>query len=142
MNYAKCIDYWIFVGKSEGIRPLGRRRLSESKALPLRHAGAKGERKYNSYSFLTSVLEGMSGQRHTTAPLYRWDTAPVTHWIGGWVGFRAGLDTEARGKYFSSTGDHAPVAQSEARRYTYGATPAPDFCDAIYNSKGNANILK
>jgi hypothetical protein len=31
---------------------------SKSKAVPLRHAGAKGERTYSSYSFLTSALGG------------------------------------------------------------------------------------
>jgi hypothetical protein len=29
----------------------------QSKALPLRRAGAKGERQYSSYSFLTSALD-------------------------------------------------------------------------------------
>jgi hypothetical protein len=27
-----------------------------------------------------------------------WARTPGTHWIGGWVSFRDGLDTEARGK--------------------------------------------
>jgi hypothetical protein len=27
-----------------------------------------------------------------------WEWIPSTHWIGGWVGLRAGLDTKARGK--------------------------------------------
>jgi hypothetical protein len=42
----------------------------KSKAVPLRHAGAMGERKYNSYSFLTSALDGVSSQRHVPAALY------------------------------------------------------------------------
>jgi hypothetical protein len=50
-----------------------------------------GERSYSSYSFLTSALDEVSGQRH--AP-----TALCPHCTGGWVGPRAGLDTEARGK--------------------------------------------
>jgi hypothetical protein len=29
-----------------------------------RHTGDKGERTYSSYSFLTSALDGVSGQRH------------------------------------------------------------------------------
>jgi hypothetical protein len=29
-----------------------------------RHAGDKGERKYSSYAFLISTLDGVSGQRH------------------------------------------------------------------------------
>jgi hypothetical protein len=30
--------------------------------------------------------------------LYPRERNPGTHWIGGWVGHRAGLDTEARGE--------------------------------------------
>jgi hypothetical protein len=40
----------------------------------------------------------VSGQLHDTAALYHRERIPGTHWIGGWVGLRAGLDTEARGK--------------------------------------------
>jgi hypothetical protein len=60
------------------------------------HVGAKGERKYSSYSFLTSTLDGMSGKNHVLAMLYPQEWTPGTHWIGYWVGLRAGLDTEAR----------------------------------------------
>jgi hypothetical protein len=44
---------------------------------------------YNFYSFLTSALDGSE-----------WSASRPysSHWIGGWVGRRAGLDTEARGK--------------------------------------------
>jgi hypothetical protein len=41
-----------------------------SKDVPLRHAGAKGERKYSFYLFLASALDGVSGQRHTPAAVY------------------------------------------------------------------------
>jgi hypothetical protein len=53
---------------------------------------------YSSYSFLTLALDGVSGQRHALAVLYPWERTPGTHWIRGWVGHRAGQDTEARGK--------------------------------------------
>jgi hypothetical protein len=83
------------------------------------HAGAKGEKKHSSYSFFTSALDGVSGQRHAPAALYSWERTPGTHWIGGWVGLRAGLDTEARGNMlFASTGDRTPVVQSVVRHYT------------------------
>jgi hypothetical protein len=36
----------------------------------IRHAGAKGEKKYSSYSFLTSALDGVRGQRQSPAALY------------------------------------------------------------------------
>jgi hypothetical protein len=44
-------------------------RYSKSKLSHYRHVGAKGERR-NSSSFLTSALEGVSGQRHAPAALY------------------------------------------------------------------------
>jgi hypothetical protein len=34
-----------------------------------RHGGAWGERRYSSYSFTTSALDGVSGQRHAPAAL-------------------------------------------------------------------------
>jgi hypothetical protein len=40
----------------------------------------------------------VNGQRHAPAALYPRERTPGTYWIGGWVGLRAGLDTEARGK--------------------------------------------
>jgi hypothetical protein len=50
------------------------------------------------YSFLTSALDGVSGQRHAPAALYPRERTPGIHQRGGWVGLRAGLNTEARGK--------------------------------------------
>jgi hypothetical protein len=41
---------------------------------------------------------GVSGQRHALAALYPRGKDPGTHWIGGWVGLRAGLDAVARKK--------------------------------------------
>jgi hypothetical protein len=43
-----------------------------------RHAGAKGERNYSSYSIFTSALEGVSGQRHAPAAFYPREKTPVT----------------------------------------------------------------
>jgi hypothetical protein len=37
----------------------------------------------------------VSGQRNAPAMLYPWEWTPGTHWIGGWVGPRAGLDAGA-----------------------------------------------
>jgi hypothetical protein len=59
------------------------------------HAGAKRQRRNNNYSFLTSALDGVSGQYHAPAAIY---SQEWTHWTGGWVGLSAGLDTEASGK--------------------------------------------
>jgi hypothetical protein len=41
---------------------------------------------------------GVSGQCHASAALYPWENTPGTHCTGCWVGLRAGLDTEVRGK--------------------------------------------
>jgi hypothetical protein len=70
----------------------------KSKSVPLHRAGAKRMRRYNSYSLLTSALDGASGQPHAPTALYPRKMTPGTHWIGGWKGLRAGLDTEIRGK--------------------------------------------
>jgi hypothetical protein len=44
---------------------------------------------------------GVSGQRHAPAALYPRGKDPGTHCTRGWVGPRAGLDTEAKGKTLS-----------------------------------------
>jgi hypothetical protein len=41
---------------------------------------------------------GVSGQRHAPAALYPRERTSGTHCTGDWVGPRAGLDAEARGK--------------------------------------------
>jgi hypothetical protein len=38
----------------------------------------------------------VSGQRHAPAALYTQESSAGTHYTGGWVGLRAGLDTGAR----------------------------------------------
>jgi hypothetical protein len=56
-----------------------------------------GERRYSSYSYLTSALDGLSGQRHASR-FTPGERTPGTHWIEGWVGPRAGMDAGARRK--------------------------------------------
>jgi hypothetical protein len=61
-----------------------------------RHGGVWGERSYSSYS---SALDG--GEWSASRPgraLSPGKRTPGTHCTGGWVGPRAGLDTEVRGK--------------------------------------------
>jgi hypothetical protein len=60
----------------------------------------------------------VSDQRHAPAALYTQEWTPGTHWIGGCVGLRAGLDTEGREKTFASAGNRTPVVQSVVRHYT------------------------
>jgi hypothetical protein len=65
-----------------------------SKDVPLPSCRRQREKEKSSYSFLTSALHGSEwsasrpGLERTTG----------THWVGGCVGPRDGLDTEARGQ--------------------------------------------
>jgi hypothetical protein len=43
-----------------------------------RHGKLGGEKRYSSYSFLTSALSGVSGQRHDPAALYPRENYPLT----------------------------------------------------------------
>jgi hypothetical protein len=61
----------------------------------------------------------LGGQRHAPAALYSMERIPDTHWIGYWVGPRAGLDAKAGRKSFSPpAGDRTPVVQSVVSHYT------------------------
>ena len=59
----------------------------------------------------------VDGQRHAPAAF-----PPSTHWVGGWVGPRAGLDR--RGKSRLPPGFDPRTAQAVASRYTDWAVPA------------------
>jgi hypothetical protein len=43
----------------------------------------------------------VSGQLHAPAALSRGERAPGTHWIGGWVDLRAGLDDLEKKKFLT-----------------------------------------
>jgi hypothetical protein len=62
-----------------------------------RHAGAKGEKRYSSYSLLTSVLDGWVVSVTPWPRFTPGERTPGTHSIGSLVGLRADLDTKARG---------------------------------------------
>jgi hypothetical protein len=81
-----------------------------------------GERRYSSYSFSTSALDGSewSASRigRALAPV---KGPPRTHCTGGWVGPRAGLDKEALGKILCPcrrSNLDRPVVQPVARHCT------------------------
>jgi hypothetical protein len=56
---------------------------------------------------------GVSGQHHALAALYPRERTPGTHWIGGWVGPKAGLDAGARRKICPCRGSNlnCPIVQ-------------------------------
>jgi hypothetical protein len=51
----------------------------------------------SSYSFLALALDGVFGQCHSLAALYPQKRTTSTHWIGGWVDLRSGLDNRLPG---------------------------------------------
>jgi hypothetical protein len=97
--------------------------IKKGKAVPLHAMEALGgERKYSSYSFTTSALDG--GEWSASRPGRAFtpgERTPGTHCTGGWVGPRAGLDTEARGKILClcrESNPDRPVVQPVVRHYT------------------------
>jgi hypothetical protein len=91
-----------------------------------RHEGVLGEWRYSSTHSLTSALD--RGE-WSVSPLGRFisrERAPSTHWIGGWVGPRAGLDAVKR-KIPSPRREwnpRIPIIQPVAQRYTDWAITA------------------
>jgi hypothetical protein len=115
------------VTKIKIMQPLVTARFSTMWWLATHHGGACGERRYSSYSFTTSALDGAewSASRPGRA-LPPGKGPPVyTQCTGGWVGPRAGLDTEASGKILCPrrrSNPDRPVVQSVVRHYTDWAT--------------------
>jgi hypothetical protein len=71
----------------------------------------------------------VSGQLHAPAALPP-GKRPGTHFIGGWVDPRAGLDDMEKWKFFNLPGLDLPpllVVQPVASRYTDWAIPALEF---------------
>jgi hypothetical protein len=63
---------------------------------------------------------GVSGQCHASAALCPGERTPGTHYTGGWIGLRAGLDTDVRGKILCpcrGSNPDRPVAQTVVRLY-------------------------
>jgi hypothetical protein len=64
-----------------------------------RHGGIWGERRYSSYPFWTSALDGGEWSASRLGRAFTpGERTHGTHCTGGSVGHRAGLDTEATGK--------------------------------------------
>jgi hypothetical protein len=80
---------------------------------------AQGEKRYSSYSFTTSAVDGVSGQCHAPTELYPRGKNPRYPLYRRLGGPGAGLDTEAREKIlFTSAGTRTSVVQSVAMHFT------------------------
>jgi hypothetical protein len=97
-------------------------------SIPTIHLWRRRGRMYSSYLFMTSALDGgewSASRPGRTIPLEK--GTPGTHCTGGWVGPRAGLDTQARGDILClcrGSNPDRPVFQPAATHYTDWATPA------------------
>jgi hypothetical protein len=96
--------------------------LSVSAKKPHTHTHThKGRAEVQLHWFLTSALDG--GQLYAPAAL-----DPVknhgTHWTGGWVGSRAGMDVSEWTSLLPRYSNHG-ASQPVARRYINYAMPAP-----------------
>jgi hypothetical protein len=81
-----------------------------------------GESRYSSYSFTTSALDGGEWSASRPGRVFTpGERTPGTHCTGGWVGPRAGLDTEDRGKILCpcrGSNPDRPVVHPVVRHYT------------------------
>jgi hypothetical protein len=76
---------------------------------------------YSSTHSLTSALDGGDWPASRPGRFTRRETAPSTHWIGGWVGPRAVLVAVVKRKIPSPRREskpRTPVIQPVAQRYT------------------------
>jgi hypothetical protein len=74
--------------------------------------------------FLTSALVEGECSASQSCRFTPTETAPGTHWIGGWVGPRAGLDDVEKILDPTGTRTPTPAVQRAASRYTNYAIPA------------------
>jgi hypothetical protein len=80
---------------------------SEGKVVPVfnyasRQEGVLGEWRYRSMHSLTSALYGGELSTSRLGRFIPRERAPGIHWIGGWVGPRAGLDAASKRKVQST----------------------------------------
>ena len=62
-------------------------------------------------SFLTSAIDG--GRWSASRPGYftPWEEIPNTHWVGGWLGFRFGLDAMQKRKQSYHAANQTEIPQ-------------------------------
>jgi hypothetical protein len=66
-------------------------------------------------SILTLALQWSDSRPNRLTP---GENAPSTHWVGGWLGPRAGLDAVEKRKIPATARNRNPAFQPVARRYT------------------------
>jgi len=74
------------------------------------------------------------GQLHAPAALFPGERAPGTHWIGGLVGARAGLDALSKRKFPSLHRDlkpDHPIVQPVVSRYAWLLIISKKYQDSI-----------
>jgi len=74
---------------------------------------------YRSYSFLTSALNEVSGQRHAPTALYSRGKDHGTHWVGDWWVSELLWTQRLKEKYFACPGDPTLIVQPAVTHYTY-----------------------
>jgi hypothetical protein len=96
-----------------------------------RHGGAWGERRCSSYSFSTSALDGVSGQRHAPAALLPPGKGPPVPVVqeAGWASEPVWTQ-RIEEKSLAPAGDRSPVVQPVVRHCTAWANPAPNLTRA------------
>jgi hypothetical protein len=92
-----------------------------------RHGGRKGERRYSSYSYLISALDGGEWSASRPGRALPREKDPGTHCTGGWVDPRDGLDPGDRRKILCPVGDRTAVVQPVVRHYTAWAIAVPQM---------------
>jgi hypothetical protein len=75
------------------------------------------------YAFLTSALDGSEWSASCPSHFTRRDRATGTHWIGGWISPRAGLDIVVKRQIPTPCWDsNPPIIQSLVQHYTIELT--------------------
>jgi hypothetical protein len=70
------------------------------------------------HAFISSALDGGEWSASRPGRFTPREKAPDTHWIGGWVGPRGGLDAVMKRKILSPCRDSSPsIIQPVAQRY-------------------------
>jgi hypothetical protein len=70
--------------------------------------------------FLTSALVGGERSASRLGRFILGGKAPRTHWRGGWVGLRTGLDAVDKRKFLTLTGhEHRPLGRTDRSQSLY-----------------------